>query len=267
MAHAFSEAALAEQEEYLNFYVDLLISKLTEQARQDKAVDMTQWYNFFTFDIIGDLAFGDPFHSLANSNYHPWVALLFSSIKGGSKLQFLLQYPLLRPIMFFLIGKKDIQRKEESDNLAREKTDKRLALGSDTRKDFMTYILRNNKDGKGMDHEEIHVNARALIVAGSETTATALCGFTFHLTRDVHIYRILTEEIRSAFASKEEITMKSTGRLPYLHACLEETLRIYPPAAETPPRISPGDVVAGHYIPKGVSWAYTRSLLDMELTI
>ncbi|KAF9873382.1 cytochrome P450 [Colletotrichum karsti] len=251
MAHAFSESALTEQEGYIKHYVDLLMSRLGEQAHKGKPVDLTKWYNFLTFDIIGELAFGDPFYSLEKSNYHPWVAMLFQSIKGNAKLQFLLKYRILRPLLLLMIGEKEIAMKEESENLSRVKTDKRLALGSDTRKDFMTYILRNNKDGKGMTHEEIHMNARGLIVAGSETTATALAGFTFHLTHHPEVYQALTEEIRGAFASEEEITMKSTARLPYLHACLEETLRIYPPAAETPPRISPGDYVDGQFVPKG----------------
>ncbi|KAF4874780.1 Cytochrome P450 monooxygenase aclL [Colletotrichum siamense] len=251
MAHAFSESALSEQEGFIKHYVDLLIARLGEQARAGNVLDMTRWFNYLTFDIIGELAFGDPFYSLEKSNYHPWVAMIFGSIRAGARLNFLSQYPVLRPLLFFMVGKKDIDKKVESENLAREKTDKRLALGSDTRKDFMTYILRNNKDGKGMNHEEIHVNARALIVAGSETTATALSGLLFHLTRTPDVYRFLTDEIRNAFASEEEIDMKSTARLQYLHACLEETLRIYPPAAETPPRISPGDYIDGRFVPKG----------------
>jgi hypothetical protein len=47
--------------------------------------------------------------------------------------------------------------------------------------------------------------------------------------------------------------MRSTAGMPYLHACLEEGLRMYPLAAVTPPRISPGATVSGEYIPKGVS--------------
>ena len=132
--------------------------------------------------------------------------------------------------------------------------EKRMALGPDARRDFMTYLLRNQgDDAKGMTREELVVNSRALIVAGSETTATALSGLTFHLTREPEVYRRLTAEIRSAFASESDIDIRTTEALPYLHACIEETLRIYPPAAVTPPRVSPGAEIAGHYIPKGVS--------------
>ncbi|KAM0292742.1 hypothetical protein HYE67_011444 [Fusarium culmorum] len=263
MAHAFSESALTEQEGYIKYYVDLLMTRLKDKhADKGAASDMTEWFNFLTFDIIGELAFGDPFYSLEKSSYHPWIAMLFSSIKGNGKIMFLNNYPLLRPLIL-LLGTKEIEMKRQSEQLGAEKTNKRIALGSDARKDFMTYILRN-KDGMGMNHEEILRNAQGLIVAGSETTATALSGLTFFLGQNPEVYRRLTDEVRTWWKSDDEITIKSTAALPFLHACLEETLRMYPPAAEVPPRVSPGAVVSGQYVPKGTlitvsSWATYRS--------
>ncbi|RSL97567.1 hypothetical protein CDV31_012980 [Fusarium ambrosium] len=267
LAHAFSESALTQQEGYIKNYVDLLMKRLGEHAQAGRAVDIVRWYNYLTFDIIGDLAFGDPFYSLEKSDYHPWVALIFSSIKGGSKYLFLRQYPLFRPLLYFLIGSDDLKNKNENEELAKIKMEKRLALGVNARQDFFTYILRNEKEGKAITHEENILNARALIVAGSETTATAMSGLTFQLTHNPEIYDLLVKEIRSAFNSEEEINMKSTASLQYLHACMEEILRIYPPAAETPPRVSPGDVVNGRFIPKGTvvtvyQWATTHSPLN-----
>jgi hypothetical protein len=40
--------------------------------------------NFTTFDIIGDLAFGEPFGCLKNEKFHDWVALIFETIKIGA---------------------------------------------------------------------------------------------------------------------------------------------------------------------------------------
>ncbi|KAK6823491.1 cytochrome P450 [Apiospora arundinis] len=176
MAHAFSAAALQDQEDYVKGYVDILIQRMKNHAAEGKVVDVTRWYNYLTFDIIGELAFGEPFGCLKESDYHPLVAMIF----GGIRAQ-----------------------------------------------------------------------ARAFIVAGSETTATALSGFTFHITRTPEVYQRLVAEIRSSFASEGEINMRSTRALPYLLACIEETLRIFPPASETPPRISPGCEIAGKFIPQG----------------
>lgn len=254
IAYAFSAAALTEQESYLKYYIDILIKRLRERMLAGVPVDMTRWYNYLTFDIIAELSFADPFNCLENSDYHPLVAMVFSGIRGNARISFFEQYPLLRPLVNFMATKDDMEKRRQYYAMARAKTEKRIALGADTRRDFMTYILRNNKDGTGMTHDEILANARTLIGAGSHTTASALAGLTFYLTKSPEAYNRLAEEIRSTFSSEDDINMKSTTALPFLHACLEEALRIYPPLAETPPRVSPGAFVNGQYIPKGVQF-------------
>lgn len=254
MAHAFSESAMYEQEPLIKGYIDLLISRLKELATSKQPVDAVKWYNYITFDIIGDLAFAEPFNCLSNSNMHPWVAIIFSGIKAGSVLRFLLQYPLLGPLIRMTFGKELLKRREEHNALAVEKTKRRIALGpaGNNRRDFLAYMLRYN-DEKGMSESEILNNSESLIVAGSETTATLLSGLTYYLVQNPQAMERLTEEIRTSFSSEEQITIRSTAPLPYLHACIEEGLRVYPPAAETPPRMSPGDYIHGKYIPERVS--------------
>ena len=120
--------------------------------------------------------------------------------------------------------------------------------------------MRANQDGeKGMHEHEIHANLSVLITAGSETTATALSRFFYYLGRNPKVYNVLADEIRSAFTSEDDISIRTTAPLQYLDAVIEETLRVYPPAGETPPRVSPGDVVGGYYVPKGVRPAYSYS--------
>jgi hypothetical protein len=104
-----------------------------------------------------------------------------------------------------------------------------------------------------MTKNEILGNSEVLIVAGSETTATALSGITFYLGQNPTLLHILVDEVRSTFSSEEEITMKTAAELTYLQACVEEGLRIFPPVVVTPPKLSPGDFVGGYYLPKNVS--------------
>ena len=64
MIHAFSDSALQAQESLVTSYCDLLIQKLYAQMESEKPVDMTAWLNFTSFDIIGDLTFGESFGGL-----------------------------------------------------------------------------------------------------------------------------------------------------------------------------------------------------------
>lgn len=180
--------------------------------------------------------------------------MIFESIKSSGFEPVLNHFPLLRPLVALFVGKEEICSTVEAEQLAAAKTEKGIQRGVDNaRKAFMTYIMRNNKDGQGMTHEEMLVNYRLLIVAGSERTATALLGVMFYLRINRRIYQRLAKEIRTSFQKEEDINIQSISRLSYVHACVEEILRIYPPAALTPPRVSPGDTVGDYYVPKGVS--------------
>lgn len=65
----------------------------------------------------------------------------------------------------------------------------------------------------------------------------------------------LTGEIRGAFVSDEEITVSRLVGLANLNACLEESLRMYPPVPIGLPRIVPpeGKRICGEAIPGSVS--------------
>lgn len=99
------------------------------------------------------------------------------------------------------------------------------------------------------------MHASLLIIAGSETTATLLSGVTYLLTTKPEALRRLTEEVRSTFQTEEEIDFTSVSSLQYMLACLDEALRIYPPAPLGLPRQTPkgGATIAGHFVPEDVS--------------
>lgn len=54
LAHGFSERALRDQEELLTSYIDLLVEKIKAIALSNDETDLVRWYNYTTFDIIGD---------------------------------------------------------------------------------------------------------------------------------------------------------------------------------------------------------------------
>jgi cytochrome P450 len=69
LSHAFSVKALKGQEALITEFVDLLIQKVKDEVAQGKIVDMNKWYNYFTFDVIGELAFGESFGCMATGRF------------------------------------------------------------------------------------------------------------------------------------------------------------------------------------------------------
>jgi cytochrome P450 len=268
LSHAFSEKALRSQEDILNGYLNLLISKLAVESESKRVANMVQWYNFTTFDIIGDLAFGEPFGCLEAGGYHPWVAKLFDGFRLAVFNQAIRRLPIVAPLLRQFIPRSLITSQVDHLRLSFEKAKKRLESGRTDRDDFMTYILRYN-DEKGMTIDEIGENSNILILAGSETTATLLSGTTYWLLRNPKIYQTLVQEIRSTFMKEEEINSISVNNLKYLLAVLNEGLRIYPPSPGGLGRISPpgGSTVDGYWMPEGVSEEFGLSCILMTDTI
>lgn len=89
-------------------------------------------------------------------------------------------------------------------------------------------------------------------LAGYQTTATTLTATFYHILRYPDAYGKLCGEIRSNFADESEITGESLAKLPFLNACIRETLRLLPPAnGKTAQRIAPQGTIAGIHIPAG----------------
>ncbi|KKY18590.1 putative cytochrome p450 [Diplodia seriata] len=234
LAHAFSDKALREQEPLINKYVSLLVAKLSDATQSALAVDMVRMYNYCTFDIMGDLAFGEPLGLLEQSDYTPWVAAIFGTIKTGVLIATITNnFPTLgAAIRRFCIPAALVEKRATHRRFAEARVDARLANAAhNERPDIWTFVLRHaasEKDdaGKGLRLEEMHADGSTLMVAGTETTATLLSGLTYHLLQNPPKLHALATEIRAAFARPEDMDMASLARLPYLHACLEEGLRI-----------------------------------------
>ncbi|WYZ39357.1 hypothetical protein EsH8_III_001271 [Colletotrichum jinshuiense] len=253
---AFSDKALKAQESVITGYVKLLINKLHGQTSSSDSsiVDMNSWYNFTTFDIIGDLAFGEPFYCLRDAKWHWWLHAVFDIFQAGTYLRAARRFPSpLSEMLLLLIPRRLIKTRVAQFNFGVERVNRRLEQETD-RPDFMYYILQGN-DEKGMSVDEMYAAAQVLIVAGSETTATGLTTATYLLCENPHTLEKLTTEIRGTFENEDDITIQSTAGLSYLNAVIEEALRLGPPGPGTFPRVVPegGKTVCGQFVPGGYS--------------
>jgi cytochrome P450 len=253
MAPAFSDRALREQEPLITKYVDLLVARLGKAAESEEATDMVGWYNCATFDLVGDLAFGEPFGCLEEGRYHPWVKMIFDSLKMVNLALCTAYFPLLNKALMNLAPASVKKMQEKHIALTKDKVKRRVDVGTD-RPDFLSFILRH-KDESRMSYVELEANSEILIIAGGETTATALSGATYYLLKTPRVMEKLVREVRGKFSGEAEINSTTVGQLKYLQAVIEETLRMYPPAPINLNRITPpqGAMVCGKWVAGGVS--------------
>ena len=111
-----------------------------------------------------------------------------------------------------------------------------------------------NESGEALKDKELRDELMTLMLAGHETTATPIAWSLYWVHRQPEIRTKLREEIASLGSNPEPMEI---AKLPYLDAVCKETLRIYPVAMLTFPRVvrepleligyklEPGQVVMG----------------------
>ncbi|KAE9366387.1 benzoate 4-monooxygenase cytochrome P450 [Stipitochalara longipes BDJ] len=262
---AFSNKALFQQQNVVLKYVNMLMTAIQEESRKGP-INLVEYFNWVTSDVLGELAFSEAFGSVENRKTNSWIATLFNAIKFTAYDDAILRLsPFIWKHLHFFVPQKI---RVAAINHIHQSKDKLLARIAKTdsleHRDMCSYILEK-KDEFGMNDWNLTGYAQTLIMAGSETTATAFCGLTYYLCRTPEVYQKLKDEIRGRFKTADEITIH-TATFPYLTAVINEALRIFPPVPITLPRVTPkgGAMVAGVFVPGGAivgvqSWCVTHN--------
>ncbi|KAL8768880.1 MAG: hypothetical protein Q9194_005593, partial [Teloschistes cf. exilis] len=118
-------------------------------------------------------------------------------------------------------------------------------------------VILDSKDpstGKPPLQQELLADAIFLMLAGSDTSATAMSAIFFYLVENAVQYTRLITEIRDRFSDVEDIHSGSAlASCTYLTACIEESMRMSPPAPRAIWREVDhgGTAIDGKYIPAG----------------
>ena len=105
-------------------------------------------------------------------------------------------------------------------------------IDEDIKQDIEKINQSINKQTKNLQLEEIDVLGTSLIfiLAGYETTAATLSYLLHSLAMNPECQQRLYDEI-SCFGA--DVDYETIGRMPYLDACVSETLRMYSPLVLT----------------------------------
>ncbi|GKZ20922.1 hypothetical protein AbraIFM66951_003819 [Aspergillus brasiliensis] len=265
-SHAFSDKALREQQPLIAHYADMLIEKLRDivQADPKATIEMVLMYNLTTFDIMGDLTFGDPLNLLKGTGNVGWVTSIFSSVKVNSLKRVARYYPWCSYFLNLLLPRSLKQRQASHYQSCKERVDWRVDQSLD-RPDIWGLVMAQ-KESLRLSRDEMYANSQLFMVAGTETTATALSGLTYQLLRNPDKLERITKEVRDTFEQDSDIDMLRLAQLKYLNMCIEEGLRMYPPVPTGMPRVTPkeGMEICGEYIPGNTAvsvhhWATYRN--------
>lgn len=168
---AFSEKAVKDQSPLVEGYVDLMMRKFYSMADMNDGsltVDIVSWLNFVTFDISGDLSFGESFGSIDEGKPHPWVEIACRFGKGVALVASLNYYAPLQKLLKYVMPVKVRDKMVYHRQLSAQKVQQRLQLQKE-KPDFVNAVLKYNQDKtEKVTPRELELNMSVFVFAGSK---------------------------------------------------------------------------------------------------
>ncbi|KAL4247923.1 Cytochrome P450 superfamily protein [Abortiporus biennis] len=242
--------------ESLKHYEEVIANRaqqLVEQLQSSTGpVDLARWIGFFTFDFMGDMAFGGGFTMLEDGGDRAglWEVLERFAIM----VAVVCHIPWASQTLQMLPAvSRDIKTLRK---VGIESATNRIKSGS-TSKDLWYHL----SDEAGLEKvkppmKNVIADGALAIIAGADTTASAMASLFYLLLSHPEYYKLLREEVDTVFPPGEDpLDTSKHNELTFMNACINETLRLQPPVPTSGPRVVPrdssGKVIADRYIPPG----------------
>ncbi|KAF3053402.1 hypothetical protein E8E11_001257 [Didymella keratinophila] len=243
--HAFNAKALREYEPRLNRHALALMTRLKEEAKKP-SVRITNWVNFYSFDVMGDIGFSRSFGMIEKGEEDPMIKLLHASMEPLSVFG---HFPwMLNLITLTSAGAKPlIEHIEWTAKVLKE----RKAI-TPKENDIFSWLLDPNSPDIT---RELNADSRLVIVAGSDTTAATLSFIAYEFCKNPDIQAKLRKAIDAAANGKDHLDVEDVQNIPYLDGVINEALRLHPAVPSGVQRETPPEGITlpdGTYIPGNI---------------
>ncbi|KAJ7049958.1 cytochrome P450 [Mycena amicta] len=252
-----------------------------DAVRPNGVMDVLLWFNYLAFDIISDLAFGEPLGMVNKGSdilpaegkdgtiFEEHAAALIDQRGRTAAVVGLVpsieDFTKLLPIPFITAG---YNSTESLSRIATRCVKHRVESGV-TRDDMLERLIEGvrEKDGGTVSQDEVVTEAMLLLTAGADTTANSLTAILFYLLTNPDVYAKVVAELDSIDAGVAELdsasarpqaarlssaieletttdslpTHEQIKSLPYLNAVIEEGLRLFATNAFGLPRVVGGE--------------------------
>ncbi|KAF2431683.1 cytochrome P450, partial [Tothia fuscella] len=277
MGNGYSGKEVPHMEEKIDgqvqIWIDNIRKKYISTRTELKPMDLARSVQYFTLDVISDLAFNSPFGDVPqDKDVHGYIKTTEDAIGFMTLLSI---FPKVH---------RWIEQSRLVDLLAPTAKDK-TGLGrivgiaqAEIAKRFEGKVLNPKEDKQdmlgsflrhGLSQEEAESETVLQIMAGSDTSATVIRVVFLYLITSPHMMSKLRAELDAGIKSGQissPISDTEARKLPYLQACIKEAIRLWPPVTGILQKVVPpeGDTFNGTYIPGGTfigqcAWALGRN--------
>ncbi|RYP06472.1 hypothetical protein DL765_009481 [Monosporascus sp. GIB2] len=298
----YSMAAMRQLSPFIDDTIEVLVARLGEfcpdaskgqgtakgyeKLTGRHVVDLGAWLHYFAFDVLGEVAFGRSFGFLAAGVDVEGAIKTIDDMQRyngvvGQVPEF--DYLLRRNPLAKLIPSLD-PNNSLITRIAQEEMSKRRPFdiekegkggSSDGREDLLASLIKGHlKDPEKFGEGDVFAVSHGAIFAGSDSTASTMQSFFWHVLTAPRVYANLLAEID---ASIEAGTILSSGNiewlqaqnLPYFQACLKEAMRLRPAVGLNITRYIPpeGAEIEGHHFKGGTRVAVNGWVLHRDKQI
>ena len=234
--------------------------------------DALNWFNYLAFDVIGDLAFGQPFGMLekgedvaevrmtpdAPPTSAPAIQVLN---RRGEVSNAIGCMPQMKPYAKYLpdpFFSKGVEAVQNLAGIAIARVNQRLEAagkGEIQRVDLLARLMEGkDENGNKLGRSELTAEALTQLIAGSDTTSNTSCALLYHCLMHPEVVKKLQAELDEALPSNDVPSYDQVKDLQYVNNVIQETLRIHSTSSQGLPRLvppGPGVDLAGHHFPQG----------------
>lgn len=166
-AYPFSGTALLDQERLMAKHIDGFVEAMRRFATNQEAFDIPTWFGLTTFDIIGELAFAEPFGCLtgvAGSDWADAVSKIGQTIAYEQATRRLVGADtwLQKKLMDLLLPRRTSESRYTHFVNSRKKTLARIADSEREHEDFLSHVLKNAAKNS-LSEDEILANASLMM--------------------------------------------------------------------------------------------------------
>ncbi|CEL10886.1 hypothetical protein ASPCAL13993 [Aspergillus calidoustus] len=267
----FSDARLRGYESRIRVYRQKLFDRLVSLSGEDGqpgTIDISTWFNFYSYDVMGDLAFARSFGMLDTQSNHWAIDVLLAGIVPFG---YYLPSWVFRCLITVPSLSKDFHRFVD---FATQTLVERMNTTVEIPDICASFLAPLKGERPTPDQFSLLMgDAMLVITAGSDTTATSLTSIVCELARhpaQVDKLRAELEPLAADDPSSSEYLHSQIANLPHLNGFINETLRLHPPIPSIIPRDTPSEGITitvdgiKTHIPGGVTvfcpqWVIGRS--------
>ncbi|KAL4981195.1 cytochrome P450 [Aspergillus desertorum] len=247
----YSMSSLLNYEEFVDQCADVFFDRLGEFAERDVKFNLGEWFQFYAFDVIGEITYGERFGFLDRGH----------DIDGTiGALQNLMTYSSLIGVYHECTRGRAYIMRYVQDKIARHSTQKPQSDAEHGPLKTQTFLekmmLARDKDPEKVTDYHVFMMGLSNVIAGSDTTAISLSTIMYHLLHSPNVLDRLRHEIDEFTAQgkcSDRVTFKESQEMPYFKAVMKEALRMHSATGLPFWRVVPagGAEIAGYFFPEG----------------